>query len=107
MLVVVRTPPKMLRVFGAKRYVCPVVLLVTITSRMFPGLSVMIRLTVPKVVPPLVCTGILVVRPGSAVGATAPRASELFVFARLIACGLACCRLWLLVARVVGVVVVS
>jgi hypothetical protein len=50
---------------------------VTITNRMLPLVSVTIWLTVPSVVPVLLCTVTPVVSPGSAAAATAPAARTL------------------------------
>src|SRR5437868_10373419 len=58
---------------------------------------------VPRV-PLLFWTVRPVVRPGRAVGATAPRASTLWLFAWAMPVGDACCRPWLLTALVLVLV---
>src|SRR3954471_23447088 len=93
----------MLSVLGARRVVWPVGD-VTITARIDPSDPVTIWLTVPRLTPADVCTLRPVVSPGSAVPATAPRASTLLGLACAIPLGEACSRPWLLTALVVGVV---
>jgi hypothetical protein len=62
---------------GASRNVCPLEL-VTMTSRMFPLLSVTTWLTWPMDVPLLLTMLVPFVSPGSVVDGTAPRARTLF-----------------------------
>ena len=68
---------------------------VTITSRMFPLLSVTIWLTVPSVVPVLVLAVRPVVSPASEPLTTVPPARTLWKFACAIPVGDACSRPWL------------
>src|SRR4051812_49305593 len=96
----------MLSVVGASLMVWPVGE-VTTTARIEPSLPVITWLTVPTVTPVEFWTVRPVVRPGSAVLATAPRPSTLLLLEWLMPFGDACCRLWLLVARVFVVVVLS